>query len=78
MIFLTLFGTVGVGIYIDGYVIHPPAQYTGICPAPATITHGNCVQSVLVTITRSGTEAVTTQTIQAGTVLLPNGTGLKR
>ena len=70
---LVLLASLGIGIYIDGYAIHPPAQYTGLCPRPATIRSGNCVQIIISQITVSGTVTQSTQTIQAGQVLI-NGT----
>lgn len=74
MIVLTVMGTIGAGIYIDGYVIHPPQQYTGLCPPPAFIRSGNCLTTQTVTITRSGTEQLTTTQVPAGQILLPNET----
>ena len=72
---LVLLAALGMGIYLDGYVIHPPAQYTGICSPPAQITRGGCYVAEVVTITRSGTESVTTQYIPSGTIV--NATGGK-
>ena len=74
MVIIAVFSTIGVGIYVDGYVIHPPAQYTGVCPPPAQITGGGCFLFQVQQITVSGTQTVTTVRIPAGTVLLPNGT----
>ncbi len=78
MIVLTIFGMFGFGIYLDGYGIHPPQQYTGVCPAPAIIRGGNCINIVSVTITQSGTTTTTTSSEQAGRLILPNGTSIKR
>jgi hypothetical protein len=74
MIVITLLGTVGAGIYIEGYGIHPPAQYNGLCSQPATIVKGDCIQSQIVTITRSGTETTTTTQVHTGCIIIVNST----
>jgi hypothetical protein len=71
---LVLLATLGIGVYVDGYVIHPPAQYTGICPTPAVVRGGNCVQIIITQVTVSGTLTYQTQTIPAGHIILPNAT----
>lgn len=70
---LVLLASVGTGIYIDGYVIHPPAHYTGLCPPPAQIKGGNCIQIIITQVTVSGTVTRQTQTVQAGQII--NATG---
>jgi hypothetical protein len=75
MILLAIFGTVGFGIYLDGYVIHPPAQYTGICAPPAAITRGGCYITQVEVVTVSGTATQTTIQIPAGTILTTTHTG---
>jgi hypothetical protein len=74
LIIIAVFGTIGFGIYLDGYVIHPPAQYTGVCPPPARIEKGGCYLTEVEQVTVSGTQTVTTVQIPSGTVLLSNGT----
>lgn len=71
MILLTILGTLGIGIYIDGYVLHPPAQFNGICPPPARISNNgqSCTISQIATITQGSTTQVTTIQIPAGTVI---------
>ncbi len=66
---LLLLAFVGFGIYVDGYVIHPPAQYTGVCSPPAQILKGNCVRLIITTAVVSGTTTQIVQTIQAGVIL---------
>ena len=66
--FVVLVSAIGVGIYTDGYGIHPPTQYQGHCPAPATIRNSNCVLINIQTITVSGTVTTTKQTEQAGVI----------
>lgn len=69
LVLLVLVASIGVGIYADGYIIHPPKQYTGICPPPAQIRGGNCVV-ITVEVVTQGTSTVTrTITSPAGTVL---------
>lgn len=66
---LVLLAALGMGIYIDGYGIHPPAHFEGICPAPAQIRGGGCIIISVQVETVSGTTTVITQTQQAGYVL---------
>ena len=69
MIIVAIFSTIGIGIYIDGYVIHPPAQYTGLCPPPAQIQSGGCFITQVEVVTVSGTQTQTTIRLPAGTIL---------
>ncbi len=77
MLVITLLGAIGAGIYIDGYAIHPPAQYTGVCAPPAFIRGQNCLQALPVTVVKDGSTTTTTTLAQAGSIILPNGTAKK-
>lgn len=66
---LVLLALTGIGVYIDGYYIHPPAQYEGICASPAEILHGNCVSTTVTTVSVGNTVKTTTITQQAGQIL---------
>jgi hypothetical protein len=70
---LVLLAAIGTGIYLDGYAIHPPAQYTGVCPPPAQIKASGCFITQTIQVTVSGTVTQTTAQIPAGTILT-NGT----
>ena len=70
---LVLLAVIGAGIYIDGYVIHPPAQYTGLCPPPAQIKANGCFTIQIETVTISGTATITTVQVPSGQILV-NGT----
>jgi hypothetical protein len=75
VIILAVLATIGTGIYIDGYVIHPPAQYTGVCAPPAQISGKGCYITEIQQIEVSGTATVTTISISTGYIVLPgNGT----
>lgn len=76
MIVITLFASLGIGIYLDGYVIHPPTHYTGICPPPARI-HSNdtCTIASETTITNGQSTSVKIVQVNNGTIILPNSTG---
>lgn len=64
----------GIGIYLDGYVIHPPQQFTGICPPPNDVIRGDgCYSEQVVTVTQGTVTKVSTIYVPAGHVL--NGTG---
>lgn len=78
MVLLSILATVGFGIYVDGYVIHPPAQYTGICPAPARITGNQCLLTEIETVNQGTTTTVTTVQIPAGTIQYSTGTTVSR
>jgi hypothetical protein len=67
--FLVLLASVGIGVYIDGYGIHPPAQYTGVCPPPAQITGGGCFITQIEQITVNGQVTQTTVKIPAGQII---------
>lgn len=67
--FVVLLGLIGFGIYFDGYVLHPPRQYTGICTPPAEIKGPNCVLVQTQAVTVSGSVTIVTHTAQAGTIL---------
>lgn len=69
MILLAIFGTLSFGIYMDGYVLHPPAQYTGVCPPPAQIKSGGCFTSQVEVITVNGVATQTVVQIPSGTIL---------
>ena len=73
---LVLVAMLGFGIYVDGYVVHPPAQYTGICQLPAQISSNgkNCDITVIQTVT-SGTVVTTTHVTQTAGIVLYNQTG---
>lgn len=71
---LVLIVTVGMGIYIDGYGVHPPAQYTGVCPPPAFVRGDSCLTAVVVTVVVSGTTTTKVIDQPAGHVILPNST----
>lgn len=67
---LVLATALSVGIYIDGYGVHPPQQFTGICPPPAQITHGSCItKSIQVVTGTNGAVTTVTYTQQAGTII---------
>ncbi len=72
LVLVTLVAAVGIGIYIDGYAIHPPAQYTGVCPPPAQITKGSCFLITTSVQTVSGTVTTVTYTQPAGYIVTPN------
>lgn len=63
-----LVAAVGIGIYADGEVIHPPVQFVGHCPSPATIRGGNCIEVVITTATVGSTVTTIRNTQQAGVV----------
>lgn len=67
--FVILLAALGFGIYVDGYVIHPPAQYTGLCGPPAQITKGNCIEITTEVVTVAGTVTTVTRSVQGGTIL---------
>lgn len=74
LIIVGLLSMLGFGIYLDGYVLHPPAHYTGICAPPDTIS-GNgqrCTYSQIETITQGSTTKTVIVQVPAGQVLLPN------
>lgn len=73
---LVLLASVGIGIYLDGNVIHPPAQYTGVCPPPAQITKGSCYITQVEVVTVSGTASQTTVLIPSGHIV--NSTTVKK
>ena len=79
MIILSIVATIGMGIYLDGYVIHPPAHYTGICPPPAHISNNgqNCTIPQVSEVTSGTVTKETTIQVPAGTVIVPNGTSTK-
>lgn len=66
---LVLLALTGLGIYLDGYYIHPPAQYEGVCASPAEILRGNCVSLSVTTISTSNVVKTVTITQQAGQIL---------
>jgi hypothetical protein len=66
---LVLLSALGVGIYVDGDIIHPPVQYTGLCSPPGVIRGGNCIIITVEVVTTAGTVTTVTQTQQAGTIL---------
>jgi hypothetical protein len=70
---LVLVTALGVGIYVDGYVLHPPAQYTGVCAPPGVIRNGNCELITVQVVTNNGVVTTETLTQQAGQVI--NATG---
>lgn len=71
LIILAIFGTIGFGIYLDGYVIHPPKQYSGICPPPAIISHngGTCTISQVQIVTSGTVTKATTIQLPAGQII---------
>jgi hypothetical protein len=71
MILIAILGTFGFGIYVDGYVIHPPAVFQGTCPPPAHISNNGqtCTIGQVVTVTQGSSTQVTTIQVPAGTVL---------
>ena len=71
---IVLLTSIGIGVYVDGYGIHPPAQFTGICPAPAQIKGGSCVIITVQQVTISGTVTTATYTQQAGYILTTTST----
>ncbi len=75
LVLITLLAAVGIGIYIDGYAIHPPAQYTGVCPPPAQIKSGGCILVTYQVATVSGTVTTYTVTQQAGYIITTTATG---
>ena len=68
MMLIALFAMVGFGIYADGEILHPPAHYTGVCPAPATIHGSSCTLSQIGTVNEGSTTKTTTVQIPAGTI----------
>jgi hypothetical protein len=72
---LLLITAISMGIYIDGYGIHPPKQYTGICPAPAQIRGANCDLITIETVTQGTSTVVKTITQSAGQVLTNSSKG---
>ena len=66
--FILLLAMLGFGVYIDGYAIHPPAQFTGICPPPAHIARGGCWDILVQEVTIGTTTTVTTISVPAGTI----------
>ena len=74
---LVLVTAVSVGIYIDGYGVHPPTQYTGICAPPAQITHGGCYIKTVQIVTQSGTVTTVTVTQPAGQIVTNSTAGHK-
>lgn len=42
MLILAAFGGAMISFEITTHIIFPPAQFVGICPAPAEITRGGC------------------------------------
>lgn len=60
LVMLTAFG---IGVYIDGYGIHPPQYETITCPAPAHITSKGCYISEVLAVTKSGTVTYTTEQV---------------
>ena len=74
MVLIAMLGSIGGGIYIDGYGVHPPAVYTGVCASPAFIKGGSCLQTTVSSVTVNGAVTYTTVTEQAGSIVL-NGTG---
>ena len=71
MILVAIIGAVGFGIYVDGYVIHPPKQYSGICPPPAVISHNGqvCTISQVQIVTSGTVTKATTIQIPAGQII---------
>jgi hypothetical protein len=78
MVIISLLASIGIGIYLDGYVIHPPAQYTGICASPAHIVGPSCETSVSEVVTVGSTTETKVVQQPAGIVLLPNGTAANK
>jgi hypothetical protein len=76
MILMAALGTTGAGIYVDGYGLHPPKQYTGICAPPAFINRDGCFVTVTSVVTVNGQPQTKTTTIPAGHVIIPNSTAL--
>jgi hypothetical protein len=76
MIFVSLLAAIGLGIYVDGYIIHPPQQFTGVCPTPAHISGngGHCTNTEIDTTTVGTVIKTTTVQVPAGTILIPNAT----
>lgn len=71
-----MIGMIGMGIYVDGYVIHPPAKFTGICPPPAHISNNgqNCTIPEVSEVTSGTVTKETTIQVPAGTVIVPGQT----
>jgi hypothetical protein len=69
LIIVSILAAVGIGIYIDGYAIHPPSQYTGICPPPAQIHGQSCTYSQVEVVTSGTVTKETTIQIPAGTII---------
>jgi hypothetical protein len=74
MILIGLLSSILFGIYLDGYGIHAPEQYTGVCPPPATIHGQSCTTGQIETVTVSGTTEQKVIQVPAGEVLAKNGT----
>lgn len=67
---LVLLTSLSIGIYLDGYGIHPPQQYTGICAPPAQIKGGGCIFTLVQVVTgTNGVATTTTVTQQAGQII---------
>ena len=74
LIILAILATFGLGIYIDGYVIHPPKQFDGICPPPASIHGQSCTISQVQIVTSGTTTKATTIQVPAGTIITNTAT----
>lgn len=71
LIAITIAGSIGTGMVIDGYVINHPVQLLGHCPSPYVLTGNGCFQNL---ITTGADGKQTTTQVPAGTVTWPNGT----
>ena len=71
---LVVFAVMGgsfLGFFIETNYLNPPTQVVGVCPSPAVISQGSCVQRVCSTAQGAQTETCTYE--PAGYIVGPSG-----